>query len=188
MALEGNSELRDGMMTTNEERQLGRAKNALLPFLERRLSVPKMYIDAVWGGHKVDVLAIDRDGVGDVHTVLLFARKYSPEGELNPVIVNRSIKDKIDQFAAISANYKYIAVVDHDPYLNRIPLDVADSLREESFSQDGIGRIGFITIKAQVDEEPKVNVEIKPERFRAKIAKIADDYIQHHEADWEIRA
>ena len=175
-------------MTTNEQRQLGRAKNAILAFFERRISVPKIYIDADWDGQHIDVLAIDRDGVGDVHAVLLFAREYSNEGELNPVIVGRSIKGKMEQFSAIAANYKYIAVVDLDPYLNRLPLVVADSLREESFSQDGIGRIGFIAVKAQVDEEPKVTLEIKPERFRARIAKIADEYIQQHEADWEIRA
>jgi hypothetical protein len=175
-------------MTTNEQRQLGRAKNAILAFFERRISVPKIYIDADWNGQRIDVLAIDRDGVGDVHAVLLFAREYSSEGELNPVIVGRSIKSKIEQFSAVAANYKYIAVADFDPYLTRLPLVLADSLREESFSQDGIGRIGFITVKAQVDEEPKVNLEIKPERFRARIAKIADEYIQQHEADWEIRA
>jgi len=29
---------------------------------------------------------------------------------------------------------------------------------------------------------------LKPERFRAKIAKLADDYIQQHEPDWQVRA
>jgi hypothetical protein len=175
------------MMTNNEERQLGRAKNAVLAFLEQRLSIPKIYIDAIWDGHPIDVLAINRDGVGDVHAVLLFAREYFDDGLLDIVHDGRAIKDKIDQFSAISANYKYIALVDLDPS-HRGPFGVADVLLEESFSQDGIGRIGFLTIKAQIDEEPKVNVEIKPERFRAKIAKLADDYIQQHEADWEIRA
>lgn len=174
-------------MDINEEQRLGRAKNAVLSFFEQRLSVPKIYIDAIWDGHQVDVLAINRDGVGDVHAVLLFARKYFSDGLLDIVHEGRSIEDKIDQFAAISANYKYIAVVDLDPY-HRGPFGVSEVLLEKSFSQDGIGRIGFIAIKAQVDEEPKVNVEIKPERFRAKIAKLADDYIQQHEADWEIRA
>ena len=45
-------------MTINEERQLGRAKNAALSFLEQRLSVPKIYIDAEWAGAHVDVLAV----------------------------------------------------------------------------------------------------------------------------------
>jgi hypothetical protein len=37
-------------------------------------------------------------------------------------------------------------------------------------------------------EKIQVKLDIKPERFRAKIAKLAGDYIQQHEADWEIRA
>jgi hypothetical protein len=57
-------------MTINEEQQLGRTKNAILAFLERRISIPKIYIDAIWDGHQVDVLAIDRDGVGDVHAAM----------------------------------------------------------------------------------------------------------------------
>ena len=64
-------------MAMNEERQLGRAKNAVLSFLERGLSVPKIYIDTTWAGRHVDVLAIGRDGVGDVHAVLLFPNTYT---------------------------------------------------------------------------------------------------------------
>ena len=51
-------------------RQLGRAKNAVLGFLEKNLYVPKIFLDATWDGHKVDLLGIDRDGAGDVYAVL----------------------------------------------------------------------------------------------------------------------
>ena len=80
-------------MAINEERQLGRAKNAVLSFLEQRLSIPKIYIDATWDGHHVDVLAINRDGVGDVHAVLLFARKYFENGDLDIVEHAHAIDD-----------------------------------------------------------------------------------------------
>jgi hypothetical protein len=175
-------------MATNEERQSGRAKNALLTFLERRLSVPKMYIDAVWDGHKVDVLAIDRDGVGDVYAVLLFPLNYFPDGTLDIVGEAHAIKDIVERFASISANYKYGAAVDIDSHHNAASFAVSDSLTERTFSPDGIGRIGFITIGAGDGEEPEARIRVKAERFRAKIAKLADDYIQQHEADWELRA
>jgi len=67
-----SNKLRDGSMTASEGIQMGRAKNAVLEFLENRLIVPKIYLDADWGGQNVEVLAIERDGVGDVHAVLLF--------------------------------------------------------------------------------------------------------------------
>src|SRR5277367_627943 len=65
--------LRGGEMTQAQVRQeLGRAKNALQDFLIRKLVVPKVYLDAEWSGTQVDVLAIDRAGVGDVHAVRMF--------------------------------------------------------------------------------------------------------------------
>jgi hypothetical protein len=38
------------------------------------------------------------------------------------------------------------------------------------------------------DGDPKVDIEVKPERFRASIGKVADEYVAQHEPDWEIRA
>ena len=173
-------------MTINEERQLGRAKNAALSFLEQRLSVPKIYIDADWGGHPVDVLAINRDGVGDVHAILLFTREYFSDGGLNMLGQAESVVTLIDRFASIPAQYKYIAAVDLDQ--QNAPFRLSDAVSEKTFAQDGIGRIGFLTIEVPIDGDPQTKVEIKPERFRAAIAKLADEYIHQHEADWEIRA
>jgi hypothetical protein len=176
-------------MTTNEQRQLGRAKNAILAFFERRLSVPKMYIDAVWDGHKVDVLAIDRDGVGDVYAVLLFALRYIMPEDLPDISGDCiSIADVIERFGSIPANFKYGAAVDIDSYHNAAEFAVSDPLMDRTFSPDGIGRVGFLTVGAVQGEEPQVKVRVKAERFRAKIAKLADDYIQQHEPDWQVRA
>jgi hypothetical protein len=175
-------------MTINEERQLGRAKNASLSFLEQRLSVPKIYIDAEWAGTHVDILAINRDGVGDVHAVILFALNLPDKRESIIEYLTLTIEPLIEKFHAIPAQYKYIAAVDvsgqGDIALPGIPPPLVD----KSFSPDGIGRIGFLTINFPAGREPQVQVDFKPERFRAAIAKLADDYIQHHEADWEIRA
>lgn len=48
-----------------------RAQDAVARCLIRRLTVPRIYFDAPWPNHenRVDVLAIDRDGVGDAHVV-----------------------------------------------------------------------------------------------------------------------
>ena len=175
-------------MTTNEERQLGRAKNAALAFFERRLSVPKIYIDAMWDGQHVDILAIDRDGVGDVHAVLLFASNFAGDSAAFADDLTKAIEPLIDRFHEIPAQYKYIGAVD-------VSLKGADALPgvphplvDKSFSPDGMGKIGFLAVQFLTGGEPEVRVVFKPERFRAKIAKLADEYIQHHEADWEIRA
>src|SRR5438034_1165179 len=49
-----------------------RAQDPVAQCLIRRLMVPRIYFEAEWPGmaeERVDVLAIDRDGVGDVHLV-----------------------------------------------------------------------------------------------------------------------
>ena len=173
-------------MAINEERQMGRAKNAVLAFLEQRLSIPKIYIDADWAGHHVDVLAINRDGVGDVYAVLLFTREYFSDGTLNIVSEAQAIIALIDRFASVPAQYKFIAAVDLRS--QNAQLRLSDVVNEKTFAQDGIGRIGFLTIEVPKDGEPQMRVEIKPERFRASIGKLADEYVHQHEADWEIRA
>jgi hypothetical protein len=172
----------------NEERQLGRAKNAVLSFLEQRLSIPKIYIDANWDGRHVDVLAINRDGVGDVHAVLLFALNLPSDARTAVEHLTQAIEALIDQFLSMPAQYKYIAAVDVSAQGEIALPGVPHPLVDKSFSPDGIGRIGFLTVNFPAGREPQVLVEFKPERFRAAIAKLADEYVQHHEADWEIRA
>ncbi|HEY5328913.1 MAG TPA: hypothetical protein VIJ79_03435 [Acidobacteriaceae bacterium] len=183
-------------MTINEDQQLGRAKNAILSFLERRLSIPKIYIDAKWDGHDIDVLAVNRDGVGDVYAVLLFARPYFEDGRLNIKQQEEKVNDLLDRFSSIPANYKYIAAVDTryvttpdgTPWIAKFQIQ-SNNLIGRLLSPDGIGRVGLLHVSATEEvEEPAIEHVMKPERFRAKVAKLADEYIQQHEADWEIRA
>jgi hypothetical protein len=173
-------------MTTNEEKQLGRAKNAVLTFMENRLIVPKIYLNAEWGGHQVDVLAIERDGVGDVHAVILFARKYSADGCLDLESQQETANDLIERFSSIPANYKYIAGVDieNNHFVARFGIGIDERL----FSPDFIGRIGLLHVDTSTEDDPKIHYVLGAERFRAKIAKLADEYVHQHEADWEIRA
>lgn len=173
---------------TAEERQLGRAKNAVMFYLERNLIVPRIYVDADWVGQKVDILAIDRDGVGDVHAVLVFPLRYSSDRSLDDGHEWSAEEELIERFASIPANYKYVGVVDPASDLKSTRFTLIPRISEKSFSPDGLGRVGFLKIDVPQEGEPAIRVEIKPERFRAKIAKLADEFVQQHEADWEIRA
>jgi hypothetical protein len=183
-------------MTTNEQRQLGRAKNAILAFFERRISVPKIYIDANWDSHPIDVLAIDRDGVGDVHAVLLLPTNLNRNSQSGVVILAdedvRELIGEVNQliarFQEIPAQYKYIAAVDVSGRGGAPLLGVPHPSLDRSYAPDGIGRIGFLSIEFRSDGDAEAKVTFKPERFRAKIAKLADDYIQQHEPDWQVRA
>jgi hypothetical protein len=59
---------------------------------------------------------------------------------------------------------------------------------DDLLAEDGIGRIGLVTVERFERPEPHVTLDVRPERFRAKVAKLADSYIEKHEADWQIRA
>jgi hypothetical protein len=174
-------------MTISEQQQLGRAKNAILTFLEHRLYIPKVFLDTEWDGKRLDVLAIDRDGSGDVHAILLFARRYDEVGELQRGYQGETIAALVDELLSVPAHWRYIAAVESDQ-LHRAAFAISDSTAERTFSEDGIGRIGFLAVDAPVDGESKVKIEVRPERFRAKVAKLADEYLAQHTADWEIRA
>lgn len=175
-------------MAINEQTQMGRAKNAILSLLERRLSVPKIYFDAEWADAHIAVLAIDRDGVGDVHVVLMFARSAFADPLPDPDRTAKEIDALLDRLMSIPAQYKYIAAVDITEFGVLYPLEISEHIEDRSFSSDGLGRVGFLAVVAPRDQEPKASVVVKPERFRAVVGSLADEYIQHHTADWEIRA
>ena len=59
------------LMELQSEHYRGRAKNAVQDYLVHKLLYPKVYLDTDLDGWKLDVLAIDRVGVGDVHGVRL---------------------------------------------------------------------------------------------------------------------
>jgi len=175
-------------MTKSEQRQFGRAKNAVLSLLEKKLSVPRIYMDAEWAGHHVDVLAIDRDGVGDVHAAILFPRPYSPDGQLAAIAQGEAIDEILTRFESIPAQFKYVVAVEVDALRGSAPLRLADMLIDKSYAPDGVGRVGVILVDFVLEGEPEARLHTKPERFRAKIAALADEYVAKHTADWELRA
>ena len=94
---------------------------------------------------------------------------------------------KIEQLSALKAQFKYIGAV--DPESDRKPLDfrLTGQNLENSFSPDGLGRIGAFKIDVPSEAETKINLVIKPERFRAQLATLADAFVESHSADWELR-
>jgi hypothetical protein len=94
----------------------------------------------------------------------------------------------VDRVLEIPAQYRYIAAVNLKDGAPLVLPGLPPELLEKSCSPDGLGRIGFLSIDFSASGEPATRSVFKPERFRAKIAKLADEFVQQHEADWEIRA
>lgn len=169
------------------QQNLGRAKNAIQDYLTRKLLYPKVYFDADWGGMHVDVLAIDRTGVGDVHAVELVPWEpgHSDRHGWSSFLEKR-VPEAMRAFAPFPGHFRYVAVVCTEPKKQRwIP---GKPSLNHALAADGVGRIGILYVDV-TEQDPLVQVLLTPERFRSskQITEIADQYIAANQANWEVR-
>jgi hypothetical protein len=170
------------MIQTDMQQELGRAKNALQNYLIHKLLIPKVYLDAEWNGEKVDVLAIDRAGSGDVHAVRMVLDENNGENIIWNVLKN------VRQFHSFSSHYRYVAAICGSPHSRQAHECYEENAIRESFAMDGVGRIGILYVDLTVDD-PKVQVILKAERFRSskELVEMADQFVAAHTANWEVR-
>jgi hypothetical protein len=155
----------------------GRAVNAVAELLEKRLAVPKIYLEPSSQYIAADVFAVDRAGAGDLHAVKIKLdsdfkddrQRKSPADakELNRLNeawyrhLHRKIAEIHVELTALPAHYKYLAIPASSFDL------VMGELGPVLYSPDGIGRIGIIRIFDRGDTSPVAELSsITPERFR----------------------
>lgn len=153
------------------EKQLhGTLVNAVGEHLRRKLIVPRIYLEPAWPGarNRVDVLAIDRNGSGDVYAVEVRSRGHE-------------WKEAAKRLHEIPANYKVLGLPD------------GAALRERDLSAlyapSRIGRIGVFRIVLFPKSEIEVQIEIAPQRFKVDgsyVAKVGE-FAASHNADFEVR-
>jgi len=162
---------------------LGRAKNAVQEYLTHKLLFPKVYLDANFNGKKIDVLAIDREGTGDVHAVTIVDRGTDVEGALETVAANIGIPP-----AVVVPHFIYAAVVNNGPGASKyVP---SDQILVKSVAEDGVGRMGILYVDlCEDDPRFQVRVILKAERFRSsrELVALADQFVAEHPANWEVR-
>src|SRR5580698_8154521 len=132
------------MTQTQTQQELGRAKNTLQDYMIRKLVVPKVYFDAEWDGKLVDVLAIDRAGVGDVHAVRMFAADYEKEKYIS------TLRGYVKEFRSHRSHYRYVAVVNDSAGMPKIHPE--ESTFRDSFAEDGVGRVGILYVDLSDDD------------------------------------
>lgn len=161
----------------------GRAQNAVQEYLIHKLLFPKVYLDAEFNGKKVDVLAIDREGTGDVHAVSIVYQETDVENALKIVVANVGIPPTM-----IVPHFIYAAVVNIGPRAGRyVP---SEEIIQKSFAGDGVGRMGILYVDL-CEDDPKFQVRplLKAERFRSskEIVELADRFVAEHTPNWELR-
>jgi hypothetical protein len=148
------------------------AKDAVARYLARRLIVPRVFFEAAWPdeARRVDVLAIDRAGKGDVHVV-----EVKEEAE--------SLANVMAVLPNAPAHFVWIAIPstsDVCQELSSLPSDMV--LRP----QEGMGRIGVMEVFSVSPNSLGVRVPISPERFRGPTSKDVDAFTAEHEADVKV--
>jgi len=152
--------------------QEARAKNAVADFLFRQLIVPKVFFDAPWPNrnHRVDVLAVDRSGSGEIHVVEV---KVGTSGlkDVGAVVAD------IDR---IPAHFKYLALFDNKNYRpdDRI-----------LYAPDGMGRVGVIQVREDSAGNLSAEFQVRPERFRldSSVFKLIDRFTAGRHPNIEVR-
>jgi hypothetical protein len=167
------------------EQGLGRAKNSVQDYLIHKLLFPKVYLDAEFNGKRVDVLAVDREGTGDVHAVYIVYQGNDVENALEAVVAN--IVNPPPP-VKILPHFIYAAVVNSGEGTGRyIP---SEQILQKSLAEDGVGRMGILYVDlAEDDPRLQVRVVLKAERFRSskEIVEIADRFVAEHTPNWAIR-
>lgn len=169
------------------QHDLGRAKNAVQSFLIRKLLVPKIYLDTDWNGWKVDVLGIDRAGVGDVHAVRLVPWEAGHTDNHGwSIFLERAVDSEVSNFAGFPGHFRYLAIVCSEP--NKQKWIPSKGIKSQSLAADGVGRLGILYVNV-TDEDSEVEVLLKAERFRSskEIIELADRFVAEHTANWEVR-
>jgi hypothetical protein len=178
------------MTNLTERQQLGRAQNAISAYLTRKLSLPKIYLDASWNQQAIDLLAIDRSGVGDVHAVRMILREPNPEaGQGGESVLTVTAAGKaVEQMHRFQSQFRYIAVVSNLPYALDPTFSWDFREKTKTFAEDGVGRIGVLYLDVFGDDA-RVDEIVKPERFRSskEILDLTDEYVATHTANMEYR-
>jgi hypothetical protein len=163
--------------------------NVVQEFPVSKLLFPKVYLDAEFDGMKVDALAVDRSGSGDVHAVRMVNRgpgRYIEDGIM--VQLAGKVHESMVELRAFRSHYRYVAAVNDEPDTRMFKQ--GDDIARESLAEDGVGRIGILYVDL-TEDDPKyrVRVVLRAERFRnsKEIVELADQFVAAHTANWEFR-
>ena len=165
------AELRSGILE-------GRGKNAVAQLFSQKLIVPKIFFDARWPGRttRVDILAVDRSGAGDIHVVEIVAGKHQ-------------LATTIRNLTKIPSQYKYLAFfsLSDEQEMLFTPDSESDN---RLYAHDGLGRIGTICLhQGEPGEALSAEIQIEPERFQVppSLYEEIDRYLDKHTPDIVIR-
>jgi hypothetical protein len=152
---------------TETQRLEQRAFDAVSRCMVRYLNLPDIYFEAHWptSSDRVDILAIDRAGSGDVHAIEL---KYQAEEGIQA----------IPHLLAVPSQYKWIAF-----FADTLPAESGDVIRNSLLPKQGMGRVGAIAVVRMAGNELGANVFVRPERFAGSLRQQVPEFVRLNDPD-----
>lgn len=150
--------------------------------LMRALIVPKIYFERAWpppeGAYfaRVDVVAIDRAGTGDVHVV-----------EIKKSLAD-ALADGVPAIMDVSAHYRWVAYQGEG--LRPVGMSALLSLQSEKplLPKKGMGRIGVIEVVRMAGGDLGANIRLKAERFQpGDIDALVQEFQRREKPDIEFK-
>lgn len=147
-----------------------RAKAAVGELLARYLVVPQIFFAARWPSRskRVDVLAIDRAGAGDVHVVEIKRGRVAA-------------KSAIPHLLDIPGNYLWLAII------AEISERTYRISPEQLLRRNDMGKIGIIRVEHTPNDRLSATVAEPAERFSGSLYDRADKFRITYKPDIEFR-
>ena len=151
-----------------------RSKDAIARLMVEMLQVPTIYFDAKWPSSRaeVDILAIDRAGVGDVHIIE----------------VKKTLDESLRCGATLMrtpAQFRWVAFYEPD-WFKKLPQIHRKAEKAPLFAAERMGRLGVIVVYDEQDrfgDRLHASVVIRAERFAGSNYDEADKFVQSHKPD-----
>ena len=147
-----------------------RAKEPVAHCLMRKLIVPRIYFDAAWPDDispRYDILAIDRDGNGDAHVVLV--RKMAADAMA-----------EVPALLAVGAPFRWIAFL-HGTEDEKTALALVS--KEALYPKGSAGRVGVIEVVGMAGSDLGANIVVGAERFPGSFYALSTAFSGSHNAD-----
>lgn len=147
--------------------------------LIRALIVPKIYFERIWprSNHsKIDIVAVDRAGTGDIHVVEVCRT------------LKEALTKGVENISKVPAHYRWVGFQGEGllPYDEEAELKLLSE--EPLLPESGMGRIGVIEVIRMAGNDLGANIKVKAERFKAEnISMLIEEFVNHEKADIEFK-
>jgi hypothetical protein len=143
------------------------------------LIVPKIYFGRNWpigGNRKIDLIAIDRAGTGDIHIVEVKRTLYD------------ALTRGVEYVLSVPAHYKWVAFMGRGIHRTKEDSELLLLSQRTLLPKKGMGRVGVIEVVRMATDELGSNIKLRGERFKEnEIERQIEEFVAKYKANIEFK-